>query len=302
MWGAIIGDIIGSTFEIENHRSKYFEFFRPGVKFTDDTITTIATMSILMKSDNLELVEKDKQRLLNELGPDFSYDEKDFPIISPEYASMELKAFCYTLYQRGFGGLFNQWLESGGLKPYESYGNGGLMRLSPVAYWGFYKGFGKQKTINTALAINNITHNHIEAQKVAIAYTEIIYDLLENKQKSLREKREIILKNWEKHQLDKTNTVQYYLMNNGYNMHAKHSLEIALTCIREASDYKTLIQNIVCCGGDTDTYATIAGGIAEAIWDIPDEFKESARKRFNRYEATLLKYLDEFYKELEESK
>lgn len=298
MWGAIIGDIIGSAFKIENHRNKHFEFFTPMMSFTEGTVTTISTMSTLMNSEGLEILDKDKITLKEQLGSKFSYDEKDFPNISPEFANMELKAFCYTLYQKGFGGLFNQWLERGGTHPYQSYGNAGLMRLSPVAHWGIAKKWSKQKTINTGLAINNLTHNHIEAQKIAIFYIGLMYELLLIKGEPVENKKKFILESALKFGFKTDYKMVYYIVNNKYNLLARHTMELIINCINHSVSFEDCIRNIVSTGGDTDTYCLIGGSIAELIWDIPNDYIEKSKKKFNKYESHLLSYVDDFYNEI----
>lgn len=299
MWGAIVGDIIGSPFKIENHRNKHFELFTKEMRFTEGTVTLISTMSTLMNSENLELLDKDKFKLKEQLGDALSYEEKDFPNISPELANMELKAFCYTLYQKGFGGIFNQWLEKGAVEPYKSYGNSGLMRLAPVAHWGLAKGWSKQKTINTALAINNLTHNHIEAQNIAVFYIGIMYDLLLMKNESSEKRKLYIMEKAVEYGFKTDYKMVYYIVNNNYNLLARHNMELIINCVNQSSSYEDLLRNIVSCGGETDTYCLIGGALAELIWDMPEDFKIKARQKFNKYEQHLLTYVDDFYKDLQ---
>lgn len=295
MWGSIIGDIIGSTFSLENHRSIYFEQFRKNAKFTDDSIMNIATMSILIKSEDLDLNDNDKKMLETQLNGYKSYESEDFPNISPELTIMELKAFCYTFYNSGFNVLFHSWLENGSSKPYFSYGNGALTRLGPVAFWGHSKGWSKLKTINTALAINNITHNHRVAQKMAEIYIGLIYELLNIQSLSLNEKKDFIFSYIKDFELDTSSTVQYYLINNEYDCSAKKSLEIVLNAFRESNSFENHLSLVVSCGGNTDTYCSIAGAFAEAIWGYPDDMKEKAIPYFNGYSFKLVNYINDFY-------
>ena len=105
MWGAIIGDIVGSRFENENLFSEYFEMFDEKCVFTDDTVMTIATLMILQN------YQREK--------------------ITSEVVIHEYRKIGCSYIQRGFGGMFYQWLVTYNQGPYGSYGNGALMRISP---------------------------------------------------------------------------------------------------------------------------------------------------------------------------
>lgn len=103
MLGAIIGDIVGSRFEFNNHRSKEFDLFAPECNYTDDTICTIAVADALLRS-------------------------------SEDYAA-SLTHWCikYPTPMGSYGARFNAWVHSKVKEPYHSYGNGSAMRVSPVA-------------------------------------------------------------------------------------------------------------------------------------------------------------------------
>ena len=124
MWGAIIGDIIGSTFESENNRTPYFELFRKNARFTDDTVCTAAVADILYKND---------------------WNKNNHEEISDQ-----LRLWCCTYLNRGFGSMFYQWIANAINKPYNSYGNGALMRISPVAKYAVKHNL----SIDKALEVN----------------------------------------------------------------------------------------------------------------------------------------------------
>ena len=139
MIGSIVGDIIGSVYEFHNQKRKDIELDTPNMRFTDDTILTVATMDALLHP---------------EIG----------------YAKMYKKYFRkYVNSRRGFGGYFYDWGLSDSLKPYNSFGNGSAMRVSPVAYVA--------QSIDEILLLAKqsaeVTHNHpagIEgAQAIALA-------------------------------------------------------------------------------------------------------------------------------------
>ena len=100
MLGAITGDIVGSIYEGHNHKSKDFPFFGQGCTFTDDTVCTIAVADCLMNDG----------------------DFADF-----------LRRYVRNHPNRGYGGMFREWAGSN-MGPYNSWGNGSAMRVSPVAH------------------------------------------------------------------------------------------------------------------------------------------------------------------------
>ena len=298
MLGAIIGDIVGSTFELENNRSQFFEFFRKNGHFTDDSILIISTISLLINSESIIIDEHDKNTLIEQLNNYKIYEDEHFPLISPELSLMEIKAFSYSFYNSGYNTYFQMWLENGSSKPYYSYGNGGLVRLVPIALWGYKKGWSKLKTINTGLAINNITHNHPLAQKMAELYVGLLYELCSTKSLSDFEKIKICNNYAKQYDLDTSCTRQFYLINQDYNCNSKTSLELVLNCLRESNGFESYISNIVSCGGDTDTYCALGGAIGEIIWGIPDDMKNKVRTNFQGYSSNLLKYIDKYYESI----
>jgi ADP-ribosyl-[dinitrogen reductase] hydrolase len=138
MLGAIIGDIIGSTYEFKNSDRYDFDPFPAGSGFTDDTVLTAAIAdAILTKRDYAETV---REYALNYPG-------------------------------RGYGGWFSQWIYMENPKPYHSYGNGSAMRVSPVG-WAF-DSLGE--TLEEAERSSSITHNHREGKKGAKVVAAAIF-------------------------------------------------------------------------------------------------------------------------------
>ncbi|NTW91537.1 MAG: hypothetical protein HGA35_06385 [Erysipelotrichaceae bacterium] len=139
MIGSIVGDIIGSVYEFNNSKRKDIELNLPQMRFTDDTILTVATMDALLHP---------------EIG----------------YAKMYKKYFRkYVRSNRGFGGYFYEWGLSDSLKPYNSFGNGSAMRVSPVA-WAKNS---IDEILLEAQKSAKVTHNHpagiVGAQAIALA-------------------------------------------------------------------------------------------------------------------------------------
>ena len=138
MWGAIIGDVIGSLFEKFNHKSKDFEMFHALSHYTDDTVMTIATMDALLKEIPFEVA---------------------------------YKAWYRKYPKAGFAQRFREWGKDDSYEPLNSYGNGSAMRVSPVAYWKDTL----EEVLQLATQSTKITHNHPEGVKGAKAIATVIF-------------------------------------------------------------------------------------------------------------------------------
>ncbi len=128
MLGAVIGDIVGSIYEFNNHRSKDFEFFGSDTDFTDDTVCTIAVADALLSSSD------------------------------PTEA---LHDWCTRYPNRGYGGMFARWLRNGARGPYNSFGNGAAMRVGPATLLGG----DLNGVLGLAERVTSVTHNHPEGIK-----------------------------------------------------------------------------------------------------------------------------------------
>ncbi|MCL1492059.1 MAG: ADP-ribosylglycohydrolase family protein [Pseudanabaena sp. Salubria-1] len=138
MLGAIVGDIVGSIYEFNNHRSKDFPLFGVDCKFTDDTVLTIAVADCLMNNGNYT-----------------------------EY----IKNYARKYTGRGYGGRFRQWISSESMEPYNSWGNGSAMRVSAVGF--AYNDL--EAVMNEAKRSAEVTHNHPEGIKGAQATAVAIF-------------------------------------------------------------------------------------------------------------------------------
>jgi len=140
MLGAMIGDIAGSRFEFDNHRSKEFEMFHKRCEFTDDTVMTLAVAKALLGfAGDLERFKAELVEIMHELG-------RKYP-------------------DRGYGGRFGWWLFEGETEPYNSFGNGSAMRVAPVAW--FAETLEECEALAKASA--EVTHDHPEGIKGAVA-------------------------------------------------------------------------------------------------------------------------------------
>lgn len=138
MWGALIGDIVGSRFEFNNYRGKDFELFAPMCCYTDDSVLTIAVAEVLMKYESISDEEQFKKDLVSA-----------FHKYGMEYLS------C------GFGGRFFEWIIEKNTQPYNSFGNGSAMRVSAVAWYGNTL----EEVERIARLTAEITHNDETCQK-----------------------------------------------------------------------------------------------------------------------------------------
>ena len=140
MYGAVIGDIVGSRFEGRgrSYRSTDFEFWHDRCRFTDDTVCTVAVADILM-------------------------NDRD--------AARTMQAWCRYYPRRGYGGWFGTWIYADPL-PYHSFGNGAAMRVSPCA---FLNKADLEAALSDADRVTNITHDHPEGIKGARAVTHSIW-------------------------------------------------------------------------------------------------------------------------------
>ena len=149
MTGAIIGDVVGSRFEFDNYKSKDFEMFHTECDFTDDTVMTVAIAKALMdyyrRYSDIELFKHRLVEVMHEVG-------RRYP-------------------QCGYGGRFLEWMMKYHTEPYNSYGNGSAMRVSPVGW--FANSLSECEEIAKATA--EVTHNHPEGIKGAVSVAGAIY-------------------------------------------------------------------------------------------------------------------------------
>lgn len=243
MLGAIIGDIVGSPYEFHNIKTKDFPLFCERSCFTDDTILTCATADWLINGGN-------PAKYLQKWG----------------------KMYADRTYENGkvapFGEGFTKWLETG--QEYNAKTNGCIMRLSPVPLWFDNMNDAMQK----ALELTKITHNHPESLNAAKAYIETAY-LLKNNTNTA------IIKNVIAHKYgyDMQQSVDEIRPDyNKFYCSCKNSVPQAIICALEAKSYEDAIRNAISLGGDSDTLACMAGGLAQIKFPVPAEIIKNAEK------------------------
>ncbi len=238
MYGAILGDIIGSPYEFDRgDKTKDFELFGEDAFFTDDTVMTVAVAEALM-----------------DVGRDAAPDE----ICEAVRASMLKwgRAYPYA----GYGTRFLEWLDREDPEPYNSFGNGSAMRVS-AAGW-LYDSLDRTREVARATA--EPTHNHPEGIKGAEAVASAIY--LARTGSSKDDIKEYIT---EEFGYDLTRTCDEIRPGYHHVESCQESVPEAITAFLEGRDFEDVIRTAISLGGDTDTLAAIAGSIAESYFGIP---------------------------------
>lgn len=260
MIGSIAGDIIGSRFEFRKSAKFKFKLFTDESRYTDDTVLTVAlTDSIL--------------------------NDKNWPETIREY---------YHKYpDRGYGGGFKKWIKSNSSEGYGSYGNGSAMRVSPIGW--------TCSTLDETLYLADIsataTHNHEEGIKGAQAIAGCIY---------------LARKGYSKNEIRRFARIFYRIPNNmkiarrinKYNIQDKkecscqETIPLAIRAFLSSRDFMSAIRLAVTIGGDTDTIAAMAGGIAEAYYGVSTIPDVIIKKLFEIVDPELMNVTCKFYEKL----
>lgn len=241
MLGAIIGDIVGSRFEWNNHRDKNFEFLTYKCFPTDDSIMSLAiAQAILVSKPDHSDLSKNAVECMQNVG-------RNYP-------------------NCGYGGSFHGWIFSDDPKPYNSYGNGAAMRVSAAGFAA--ESLDEAKTISRL--VTEVSHNHPEGIKGAEATAVAIY--MAKTGSNILEIRDYINANY--YPMDFTldeirDTYQF-------NETCQETVPQALQAFFESTGFEDAIRNAISIGGDSDTVAAICGGVAEAYYGIPTDIRKHA--------------------------
>ena len=237
MLGAIIGDIVGSRWEFSPTNDYNFEWLSEENGFTDDTICTVAVADALLK------------------GRDFGESIHDW---------------CnrYPHPMGGYGGRFAQWVHSENPQPYNSFGNGAAMRVSPVAYW--YDTL--EEVLDAAAATALPSHNHDEGIKGAQTVALAIFKALQFGQKAPEHIDEVLAECVEFSGYDINIRKEDVI--NRFDETCQGTVPVALWIIRISDNYEDAVRKAISLGADADTLGAIVGSIAEVIWGIPEELKQ----------------------------
>ena len=231
--GAIAGDVIGSAYEFNPTRDHDFELFTPKSSFTDDTVLTMANALWLIDD------EQHTHERLVEIMLDL----------------------CRRYPNRGYGGRFANWICDKDPQPYNSYGNGSAMRVSPVGYYA--------QSLEEALALAKVsaevTHNHPEGIKGAQATAAAIF--LARRGKSKQEIHDYVAQTFD---YDLSRTLDEIRPTFTFDETCQRTVPEAITCFMEGKDYEDVVRLSVALAGDADTIAAIAGSISSAVDEVPN--------------------------------
>ena len=235
--GAIAGNVIGSAYEFNPTRDHDFDLFTPKSTFTDDTVLTMANAMWLLEDEHH----------------------------TPEKLVKIMLDLCWKYPDRGYGGRFAHWIHDGDPQPYNSFGNGSAMRVSPIGYYA--------QTLDEALELAKIsaevTHNHPEGIKGAQATAAAIFLVRQGENKW--ELRDYVEKTFG---YDLSRTLDEIRPTFRFDETCQRTVPEAITCFLEGKNYEDVVRLAVALAGDADTLAAIAGSIASATWDVSTEVSQ----------------------------
>ena len=243
MLGAIVGDVIGSVYEADNLKTPYFyPLFDERCRFTDDTVLTVAIADAILHQA--------------------SYQDK-------------LKEYFRRYPHAGYGGRFIHWAMSDSQAPYNSWGNGSAMRVSPVAY--------SCSTLEEVLAEARrtavVTHSHFEGIKGAQATAASIFLA-----RTGSDKEAILEYVQSTFDYDLTRSLDMIRPNYKFDVSCQGSVPEAIIAFLESDNFEDAIRKAISLGGDSDTIACIAGGIAEAYYgEVPEEIQDQAWEHLDNH-------------------
>ena len=255
MIGAIVGDIVGSRFEFNNHRSKDFALFAEECFVTDDSIMTLAVAKAIIETcrtfessvvtsgfsdDFYSVLERNTIRYMQEIG-------RKYP-------------------NCGYGSRFYQWIFSDNPRPYNSFGNGAAMRISPVGFVAR----SEEEAVKMSKVVTSVSHNHAEGIKGAEATVIAIF--MARTGSSKEEIRSRITRHY--YELDFT--LDEIRDTYEFDETCQGTVPQAIEAFLESTSFEDAIRNAISIGGDSDTLAAITGGIADAYYGVPTDMEEKA--------------------------
>ena len=230
MFGSIAGDIIGSIYEARPIKTTRFPLFHPLCRFTDDTVLTVALADSLLHGTR--------------------------------YVDL-LKQYYRAYPNAGYGGSFHQWARSEDSRPYNSWGNGSAMRVSPVGF-----AFGTlEEVLDQAKRSAEVTHDHPEGIKGAQAVASAVFLARTGKTKEQ-------IKSYVETTFDYHLDTALDVIRPKYEFHVscQKSVPQAIRAFLESESYEDAVRKAISLGGDSDTLACMAGGIAQAFYGgVPEE-------------------------------
>ena len=258
MWGAVIGDIVGSRFEGGRGGPKDFELFHRHCRYTDDTVCTAAVADIL----------------LNDRKPDWT-----------------LQDWCRRHRGRGYGGFFRKWIASADPVPYGSFGNGAAMRVAPVALLHRQRPFSGRSARVASDRVTEITHDHPEGIKGRPSCNRGDLARPARRTSRKRSRREITTRYGYDLEREPRGHPAIPPVRCHLPRHGADSAHRAL----ESTSLKDAVRNAVSLGGDADTVAAIAGALGEALHGLPEGLVKTVRERYLQDAEDITGALDGLY-------
>lgn len=259
--GAAGGDIAGSRFEFDNHRSKDFELFAKECFITDDTVMTMAVAAAIM---------------CTKAEMDGGYTGSEAELLLTRTTQF-MQNFGREFPGLGYGGNFAVWLRAEDPKPYGSFGNGSAMRVSACGW----AGRDEDEVRNLATWVSEPTHNHPEGVKGAVATALAIYYARTGMSKEDIRSRMARM-------YDLNFTLDGIRDTYRFNEICQQTVPQALVAFLESESYEDTLRGAISIGGDSDTLAAIAGSIAEAYYGIPQPLQDKILSYFYDDDAELL--------------
>ena len=262
MYGAILGDIIGSPYEFDRGRkTKEFPLFSGRSEFTDDTVMTVAVADAFLA-----------------VTPEMEDDAIRQRVV------MKMQKYGRRYPYAGYGARFIRWLRDRNPKPYGSYGNGSAMRVSSVGWL-----YSDLETVRRMARLSaDVTHNHPEGIKGAEATAAAIF--LARTGSTKAEIKAYIEENFH---YDLSRTCDEIRPGYRHVESCQETVPEAITAFLEGESFEDVIRTAVSLGGDCDTLTCIAGSMAEAFYGVPEELKEECRKRLPNDLREVLQWFEE---------
>lgn len=251
MYGAMLGDIIGSRFEFDRGgKTKDFKLFTDESLYTDDSVMTVAVAEALLNSgrDADEMTVKDN-------------------------LIKSMKEWGNRIPNAGYGGMFYRWLFEDRTEPYGSFGNGSAMRVSPVGW--LYDSL--ERTREVARWTAEVTHNHPEGVKGAEAVAAVIYLARSGFNKAYI--RRYVIDNFG---YDLSRTCDEIRPNYHHVESCQQTVPEAITAFLEGEHFIDVIRTAVSLGGDCDTLTDIAAAMGEAYYGCPEELRKECEDRIEK--------------------
>ena len=264
MYGAILGDIVGSPYEFDcnNYKAKDFPLFSRHSDFTDDTVVTLAVAKALLSSRG-----QDDAAIKTALAHEMQRLGRAYP-------------------DRGYGTHFGSWLYEDDPQPYHSYGNGSAMRVSPAAWLST----DMAETLRLARLTAEVSHNHPEGIKGAQATAAAIFLA-----RTGHEKAEIKAYAECEFGYDLCRSCDEIRPTYHHVESCQETVPQAITAFLESCDFEDALCTAVSLGGDSDTLAAITGSIAEAFYGVPEDLKQECRTRLTPELAEILRWWEASY-------